>query len=135
MKIIADTNVLLRSIVRDDPAQAILADAALRDASQIVLTLQTLCEFVWILTTRYRRPRPDIAATIRTLMMTPNVVADRRAVDDGLAIMDAGGDFADGIINAEGLRLGGNVYVTFDVTAADILAAAGNDVTLLSTSP
>ncbi|MDB5574692.1 MAG: hypothetical protein JWR79_1849 [Tardiphaga sp.] len=132
MNIIADTNVLLRAIVRDDPAQAIVADVALRNATQIVLTLQTLCEFVWVLKSRYRRPRPDIAATIRQLMLIPNVVADRRAVAAGLAIMDAGGDFADGIINHEGLRQSGDLFVTFDVIAAGILTAAGNDVTLLT---
>ncbi len=133
MNIIADTNVLLRAIVRDDQAQAVIADATLRDATRIVLTLQTLCEFVWVLTTRYKRPRPDIAATIRQLMATPNVTADRRAVAEGLAVMDAGGDFADGIINVEGLRYGGDSFVTFDVEAAGILRAAGRDVVLLAT--
>lgn len=132
--IIADTNVLLRAIVRDDPRQAVAADAALREATQIVLTLQTLCELVWVLTGRYRRRRPDVAATIRELMLAPNVVVDRRAVADGLAVMDAGGDFADGIINSEGLRQGGDIFVTFDVEAADILLASGRDVTLLGAS-
>lgn len=134
MKIIADTNVLLRSIVRDDPAQAVVADATLRSATEIVLTLQTLCEFVWVLTTRYRQPRAAIAATIRELMLAPNVIADRRAIAEGLAVMDVGGDFADGIINIEGLRQGGETFVTFDVAATGILRAAGHDVVLL-TSP
>lgn len=67
-------------------------------------------------------------------MLAPNVVVDRRAVADGLAVMDAGGDFADGIINFEGLRQGGDIFVTFDVEAVDILLTSGRGVTLLAAS-
>lgn len=131
MNIVADTNVLLRAILRDDPGQAVIADEVLRDATQIIIPLQTLCEFVWVLTRSYRRPRLGIAATIRQLMLTPTVVADRSAVAAGLAMLDAGGDFADGIIAFDGERQGGDVFVTFDVEAGTLLLAAGKNVALL----
>ncbi len=133
MRMIADTNVLLRSIVRDDPKQAIVADAALRKAEQVVVTLQALCELSWVLRSRYRRRPREIAAVIKRLMLTPNVLMDRPAVTAGLAILDAGGDFADGIIHHDGRRLGGDVFATFDVEAGTLLQAAGDDVVILLT--
>jgi predicted nucleic-acid-binding protein len=45
--------------------------------------------------------------------------------------MDAGGDFADGVIAFEGRRLGGDVFLTFDRQAAKLIAAAGGAVELL----
>lgn len=134
MKLIADTNVLLRAIVRDDPEQAVVADAALRSAEQIILTLQAICELSWVLKSRYRRQRRDIAVVIRRLMQTPNVLADRTAVAAGLAMLDAGGDFADGIINYDGRRLGGDVLATFDMEAGTLVQAFGDKVVILSTA-
>lgn len=49
MKITADTNVLVRAVVADDPAQSQAAIAALRGAEQIAVALPALCEFVWVL--------------------------------------------------------------------------------------
>lgn len=43
MKIGVDTNVLVRSVVRDDPGQATVADTALREASLIAISLPCLC--------------------------------------------------------------------------------------------
>jgi predicted nucleic-acid-binding protein len=53
LKIAADTNVLVRAVVSDDPAQSQAAIAALRGAEQIAVALPALCEFVWVL--RWRR--------------------------------------------------------------------------------
>jgi predicted nucleic-acid-binding protein len=53
LKITADTNVLVRAVVADDPAQSQAAIAALRGAEQIAVALPALCEFVWVL--RWRR--------------------------------------------------------------------------------
>lgn len=46
-------------------------------------------------------------------------------------MMDAGGDFADGAIAFEGRRLGGEVFVTFDKQAAQLITADGGKVDLL----
>ena len=43
-----------------------------------------------------------------------NVVVNRPAAEAGLALLDAGGDFADGIIAYEGSRLGADIFVSFD---------------------
>jgi len=49
MKITVDTNILVRSVVQDDPAQAQKAGSVLLDAALIAVTLPTLCELVWVL--------------------------------------------------------------------------------------
>jgi predicted nucleic-acid-binding protein len=54
-------------------------------------------------------------------MNSGNVVANRPAVEAGLALMDAGGDFADGIIAYEGSWLGADMFVSFDKTAVKLL--------------
>ena len=62
MRITADTNILVRAAVADDPDQARQAMDLLRAAEMVVLTLSALCEFVWVLARAYRRPAADIAA-------------------------------------------------------------------------
>ncbi len=47
MNITADTNVLARALVGDDPAQAAEAILVLREASTISVPLPVLCELVW----------------------------------------------------------------------------------------
>jgi predicted nucleic acid-binding protein len=46
LRITADTNILVRAAVIDDPDQARQAVDLLRDAEIVALTLPTVCEFV-----------------------------------------------------------------------------------------
>ncbi len=64
-------------------------------------------------------------------MSDKRVVAQRDAVTAGLAFLDAGGDFADGVIEFEGRRLGGKVLATFDRQAAAIVRGQGRQCLLL----
>lgn len=131
MRIIADTNVLVRSVVRDDADQALVADAALRDASLIVVTVPCLCEFAWVLRKTYGLQRSDISAAIHALHAASNVEMNRPAVEAGLSQLDAGGDFADGAISHEGEWLGGEIFVSFDRKAVTRLKAQGKAARLL----
>ncbi|MDR1214136.1 MAG: type II toxin-antitoxin system VapC family toxin [Propionibacteriaceae bacterium] len=132
MKLTVDTNVLLRMIVADDPGQAALASALFAQADMIAVGLQTLTELVWVLRGSYGVKRDDIATAIRTIMDTEKVVLDRAAVDAGLACLEAGGDFADGIVAHEGAWLGGNTFVSFDKKAVKALADLGHQTRLLT---
>ena len=125
MKVTADTNVLIRSVVRDDAKQALAADKILREAELIAVTLPCLCEFVWVLNKLYGFDRQDISAAIRALMGVSTAMMDRQAVEAGLSIMDAGGDFADGVIAHEGNWLGADAFVSFDKKAVALLKARG----------
>ncbi len=72
-----------------------------------------------------------VSAAIRALLDTSNVVMNRPAVEAGLAALDAGGDFADGVIAYEGNWLGGEVFVSFDKKAVALLTAQGVQTRLL----
>ena len=132
MKIVVDTNVLVRIFTDDDAAQNRMANEAMDRADGVVLTLPMLCELAWVLARGYRTSRQDIAAIFRRLIESENVEVHRPAVEAGLAILDAGGDFADGAIAYEGRRLGAEAFVSFDRNAIRLLAAQGEPTQLLA---
>lgn len=131
MKITVDTNVLVRAVVRDDVVQARAAERALKSATSIAVTLPTLCEFVWVLRKVYALASDEIAIAVRALLDSRNVVADRAAAQAGVSVLEAGGDFADGVIAHEGERLGGEIFVSFDRAATALLENQGHRVRLL----
>lgn len=132
LKITADTNLLLRAILRDDTRQTQLAARALREAELVAVPTSTLCEFVWVLNSGLKKPKAQIAAAIERLMHSPNIVLNRTVVESGLALLKAGGDFADGIVACEGVWLGAEEFVSFDVKAVTLLQAQGVRSRLLS---
>jgi predicted nucleic-acid-binding protein len=132
MKITADTNVLVRAITGDDKRQSGVAQAELARAEVVALALPALCELVWVLSRGYKIPSAEIAETIRRLMNAVNVVVNRPAAEAGLALLDAGGDFADGVIAYEGSWLGAETFVSFDKRAVKLIDAQGESVRLLS---
>lgn len=131
MKISVDTNVLIRAVVRDDPAQASVAAKILTDAELIAVALPCLCEFVWVLLSVYDFQPSDAATAIRALLASANVEANRPAVEAGLSTLEAGGDFADGVIAYEGNWLGGETFVSFDKKAVSLLTSQGQSALLL----
>lgn len=131
MKIAVDTNVLVRAVVRDDPAQASVAAAVLTDAELIAVATPCLCEFVWVLLRVYGFQQADAASAIRALLAAANVEVNRPAVEAGLRVLDAGGDFADGVIAYEGNWLGGETFISFDKKAVALLTAQGQSTRLL----
>jgi predicted nucleic-acid-binding protein len=132
MKITADTNVLVRAIAGDDARQSKLAQAELAKADLVAVALPALCELVWVLSQGYKIATPEIAEAIRRLVDAANVVVNRPAVEAGLAMLDAGGDFADGVIAYEGSWLGAHTFVSFDRKAVKLMDAQGEAARLLS---
>lgn len=131
LRITPDTNVLVRVIVHDDPRQAMQAEQMLREATRIAVALPCLCELVWVLRSAYSLTAEDISGTIRKLLDSDKVEANRPAVEAGLAMLDAGGDFADGVIAHEGQWLGAERFVSFDWLAVSRLRAQGVEAALL----
>jgi len=132
VKITPDTNVLVRAVAGDDARQSKAAQDALANADVIALALPALCEFVWVLARGYKIPLIDIAEAIRRLLNSANVVANRPAVEAGLSMLDAGGDFADGVIAYEGRWLGAESFVSFDKSAVKLIKAQGEAAQLLA---
>ncbi len=131
MKIAVDTDILVRAVLQDDEDQGRAAANVLKNASLIVVPLPCLCELVWILRTGAKLSQEDVAQTIRDLLNVGNVVMNRPAVEAGLSILEAGGDFADGVIAYEGNWLGGETFVSFDKHAVKLLTEKGEAAQLL----
>lgn len=131
MKISVDTNVLVRAVLQDDEKQGRVASALLKEASLIAVSLPCLCELVWVLRRGAKLQKEDIALTIRDLLNAGNVVMNRPAVEAGLAVLEAGGGFADGIIAYEGNWLGGETFVSFDKQAVELIVQQGLTAQLL----
>jgi predicted nucleic-acid-binding protein len=131
MKITADTNVLVRALTEDHAQQSRAAQIALSKADIVALTIPTLCELVWVLRS-YRIQSSDIAGTLRGLVNGANIVVNRPAAEAGLAVLDAGGDFADGVIAYEGKWLGADTFVSFDKRAVKLVEAQGGSARLLA---
>ena len=127
MKITADTNVLVRVVVGDDAAQAAMAQALLQQATVVAVPVPVFCEFAWVLQRGYGYGTGEIAAAIKAIAAIDAVVIDSPAVDAGLAALRAGGDFADGAIAAQGERLGGTVFASFDRGAVARLQRYGTN--------
>ncbi len=132
MKITADTNVLVRGVVRDDEKQARAAERVLKEATVIAVAMPTLCEFVWVLRKAYELAPLDIAEAMRALLETKNLIVNRPAAEAGLSMLEVGGDFADGVIAHEGNWLGGETFVSFDEKAVVLLKERGQSAALLN---
>jgi predicted nucleic-acid-binding protein len=109
-----DTNVLIRLLVEDDKAQADAAELALKQADQIVVSLPVLCEVAWVLRHTYRFDRLRIGFALRSIVSALSAEVDLPAFDAGMAALDKGGDFADGVINQLASQAGCDGVLTFD---------------------
>ena len=132
MKMIADTNVLIRAVLDDDAVQSRAARLALSSADQVVISRHAFCELVWLIRQRYKMPKGEVVKVIHGYLEADNVITDTAAVQAGLAAMESGADFADGVIDYEGRWLGGNVFVSFDKKAVSAIAKQGRQTRLLA---
>ena len=132
MKITADTNVLVRAVVRDDAKQTSVAVALLHEAELIALPLPCLCELAWALRSVYGFGRSEITTAIEALLQASNVVVDAPAAEAGLEVLRSGGDFADGAIAYAGRWMGGETFVSFDKKAVALTVKQGHAARLLA---
>jgi predicted nucleic-acid-binding protein len=130
VNITVDTNILVRSAVRDDEKQAKIADRLLADAEIVAVSLPCLCEFVWVLRQVYGFRDRDIVGALDLLLDAQNVIVNRSAVDAGLSVLRAGGDLADGVIAHEGEWLGAETFLSFDKKAVSLLRSQGRSAAL-----
>lgn len=125
VKITADTNVLVRTVVDDDAEQVAAARSLLLRATTIAVPLPVFCELAWVLKRAYSRDVGDVAAAIQAIIEIDAVATDAPAVEAGLAALRAGADFADGVIAHQGKALGGTVFASFDRQAVARLRDTG----------
>lgn len=120
-----DTNVWVRYLVEDDAEQTeratqIIETAIERDEA-IFVSLLTLAEIVWVLSARYRFPRPQIVEALDSLYQVRSVVwENRRVVRDALdRYTDDTADLADYLMLEHSLAAGCRHFVTFDRALRD----------------
>lgn len=113
-----DTNVVVRLLMGDDPAQTRRADAALRAhaPSGIFISLLVLVETVWVVTQVYRLDREEMLQRLTALVRTEGIFVEEAAmVLEAIARASASTyDLADLLIAAVARREGAVPILTFD---------------------
>lgn len=115
-----DTNVLVRYLVQDDPAQAATAARAIEDVAakgeKLVISPVVLCELVWVLESAYAEPRKRVADAIeRVLRTTQFEVLERDLLWMACDEYRRGpGDLADYYLGRRHRDAGADVTLTFD---------------------
>jgi len=115
-----DTNVLVRYLTQDDPAQARAVDAlvakSLKDAESLFIDDIVMCELVWVLRGAFRFSKATIADALDRILQTALFAfVDRDLLRRALAAYANGsGDFADYLIGARNARAGCEITATFD---------------------
>ena len=121
-----DTNVLVRYVVQDDPAQgriaARLIERSCTPEDPGFVNLVVLCELCWVLDRGYRYSRSQVASVVRGLL----AAADMRVEDADLACQSLGeyesgkAGFADSIIGFRNESKRAAPTFTFDKDAATL---------------
>ncbi len=115
-----DTNVLVRYLVQDDPAQSRKANeliaAAAAAGERLHVDVVVVCELVWVLLAAYRLDRITVADALDKMLDEFQLsFDDRDLVRSALTDFRRGpGDFADYLIGARARRAGCSHTVTFD---------------------
>lgn len=117
-----DTNVLVRYLVQDDPAQAAAASAVidrLTENDPGYLSLVTVVELHWVLRRAYQISSARCGELIEGLLDSRELRVDQAAtVRAALTAGREGLDFADALIAELGRAAGCDHTVTFDRRAA-----------------
>jgi predicted nucleic-acid-binding protein len=110
-------------LVADDEAQSPRARRFFESLSverQGYVSLVVLAELFWVLTSRYRVGRKELADVIEKLLETEQLAfQDSPAVHTALLAYRDGADFADALIDGLARSAGCAKTVTFDRRAAD----------------
>ncbi|MBI3826888.1 MAG: type II toxin-antitoxin system VapC family toxin [Candidatus Rokubacteria bacterium] len=112
-----DTNVLVRYLTQDDPAQTRRAiNRMLGHGDRCAISIVVLCELVRVLRHAYGVERATIAATIKRVLDTAELVVDERDIAyNALSDYRRGpGDVADHVIGWRNRHAGCEGTATFD---------------------
>ncbi len=114
-----DTNVVVRLVVEDDPAQCERAGNAFRRALSeggAFLSATVLIELAWVLRIAYKQDRAAITTALRRLVSTAGVTVEREAiVHRAIDAFEAGpADFSDYFILESSREANALPVITFD---------------------
>jgi predicted nucleic-acid-binding protein len=115
-----DTNVLVRYLTQDDPAQSRKAAQVIESTAAVngglFLSNVVLCEAVWVLEDVYGHTPTDVAEILERILRTGQFAFEERAVlwqalDD---YQQGKGDFSDYLLGRVAQRAGCSHTLTFD---------------------
>ena len=111
-----DTNVLIRHLTGDPPAQAERATRYLAGADELLLPDLILAEVAYVLESYYEAPRTDVAVSLRAIVTFPKIsVVDQELLLRAVEIYEIHRlDFADAYLVASAESTGVGVVASFD---------------------
>ena len=115
-----DTNVLVRYLVEETPAQTEKVrprlSLELQDGERFFVATVVLCELVWVLMRAYDVRKREVIQVLEKLLSAEGLqFAEREIVERALERWKAGsGDFADYVIESQGAAGGCSTTLTFD---------------------
>ncbi len=114
MRALLDTNILVRHLTGEPPAQARRATALLA-GDELVLSDLVLAELVYVLESYYERPRDEVANAARALLALPSVTSDHELLLRAVELYEAERlDFADAYLCAAAEISGIGMVASFD---------------------
>ena len=115
-----DTNVLVRYLTQDDPAQAKKAirtiEGGASEDSAFFINAVVVCELVWVLESAYGYGQEEVGPVLEQILRTRQFrFEDKDLLSQALTDYRTGnGDFADHLIGRIGNRAGCQHTLTFD---------------------
>jgi predicted nucleic-acid-binding protein len=119
-----DANVIVRYLAQDDARQAAAAtrliEGSLSAEVRGFISIVTLAEVVWVITSNYRATRVAVADIVEGLLTAPQLMLEKAdAIWRALrSYRDSKADFSDAVIVELGRDAGCSKTVTFDRNAA-----------------
>lgn len=118
-----DTNVVVRYIMQDDPLQAPQATQLIESLSAQqpgFITVVSLVELVWVLSSCFDLSRQQIVQALNVILQSKQLVVDQadHVVRAVRAYAAGQADFADCLIERTAAAAGCTHTMTFDVAAA-----------------
>ncbi len=119
-RVFADTNLFLRFLTRDVPAQATevrhLLERAARGEVALICNAMVIAEIVWTLTSFYKLARVDVAEKVLAILNTPGLeVESARLLSQAVTdFAERNVDFIDAYNAAWGAVNGIDAVCTFD---------------------
>ena len=119
-----DTNVIVRYLAQDDVRQAAIStrliEGSLSAEARGFVSIVTLAEIVWVMSSNYRAARAAVADIVEGLLTAPQLAIEKadviwRALR---AFRESKADFSDAVIVELGRDAGCTKTVTFDRHAA-----------------
>ena len=116
MSAFVDTNIIVRHLTGDPPAQARRATAFLTTADEILLADLVVAELVYVLESFYEVARGEIADLVRAVLAFPSIVVlDLDLLVRAVEIYEVHGlDFADSYLVASAETSGVGAVASFD---------------------